>query len=126
MLEAHVTFGATSDGDDPNTDPRTKADAVAATALPPRLSYLGTSTYPSDVQVPSDAYDSICAATGEPMHSARTELQAAPTPSQIRSGAVHSERVVAMDLTPAGTPRSASSANTLLFLAGVVAAPTPS
>ena len=102
-----------------------KKDAVAATALPPRLSYLGNATYPSDVQVPSDS-DGVCAATGEPMHSARTELQAAPTPSQIRSGAYSQERVSALDLAPAGTPRSASSANTLLFLAGVVAAPTPS
>jgi len=38
----------------------------------------------------------------------------APTPSHRR----------VVDLTPAGTPRSASSANTLLFLAGVVATPS--
>ena len=83
---------------------------------------------PASVVIPSDGVVDKCAPLAD-NDSARTELQAAPTPSQVRSGGTRARdatSVAPMDLAPAGTPRSASSANTLLFLAGVVAAPTPS
>mmetsp|Transcript_63422 Transcript_63422/g.188913 ORF Transcript_63422/g.188913 Transcript_63422/m.188913 type:complete len:430 (+) Transcript_63422:281-1570(+) len=114
---------ATAASDDAADAWRADAAAPPSSAAAARASHV-----PSDVQVPLETHDACDASRSVPrIDSAKTEPQVAPTPSQMRTGGAPRDTTIApMDLAPAGTPRSASSANTLLFLAGVVGAPTPS
>lgn len=62
-----------------------------------------------------------CFGSLQRVDTTRTEAQLAPTPTKLRSSSRTRDSIVG-DLPRAGTPRSRSSADTLLFLAGAISA----